>query len=102
MKDELESGILSCVDGYERDGKSIWRVLRDGDALFRQQGDVYAALHRLAQRGIEPIRGTPDELADAFRAYAREGIAHLQLVLDPVTLAAIEELAPALQALDRG
>lgn len=54
-----------------------------------------------AQQAIEPLRGTPDELARSFRAYAREGISHLQLVLDPITPAAIEELAPALEALDR-
>jgi hypothetical protein len=38
------------MSAYEAKDKSIWRVLREGDALFRQQGDVYDALRRLAQR----------------------------------------------------
>lgn len=35
---------------YEPRGRSIWQVLREGDALFSQQGDVYEALRRLAKR----------------------------------------------------
>ena len=53
-------------------------------------------------RGVPPLAGTPDELADALRAFARAGIAHVQLVLDPNTPAAIEEFAPVLELLDRG
>lgn len=51
---------------------------------------------------IRPLSGPPAALAEAFRAYAREGIGHLQLVLDPITPAAVEELAPVLGILDRG
>ena len=49
-----------------------------------------------------PWQGDPETIADALRAYAREGIAHVQLVLDPITLASLEELAPILELLDRG
>jgi alkanesulfonate monooxygenase SsuD/methylene tetrahydromethanopterin reductase-like flavin-dependent oxidoreductase (luciferase family) len=55
-----------------------------------------------ARQAVEPLRGTPSELADALRAYAREGIGHVQLVLDPVTEASVEALAPVLEELDRG
>lgn len=50
---------------------------------------------------VEPLRGTPREIADGLRAYAREGIDHVQLVLDPITVEAIEEVARALAILDR-
>ena len=40
-------------------------------------------------------------MAEALRAYAREGIGHVQLVLDPITQASLEELAPVLDLLDR-
>ena len=49
-----------------------------------------------------PLRGSPEELAEALKGFARAGIAHLQLVLDPITLESIEELAPVLELLDAG
>jgi hypothetical protein len=35
---------------YESKGRSIWQVLREGDALFAGEGAVYEALRRLARR----------------------------------------------------
>ena len=64
-------------------------------AVGRTSGDV-------ATRSAPPLRGSPEELADALRAYAAAGIGHVQLVLDPNTLGAIEEFAPVLALLDRG
>jgi hypothetical protein len=48
----------------------------------------------------QPLRGTPEELAEAFHGFAREGISHLQLVLSPSTMASLEALAPVLDILD--
>ena len=45
---------------------------------------------------------TPDAIADGLRAYAREGIAHVQLVVDPIDLASIRGLAAVLAELERG
>ena len=45
---------------------------------------------------------TTAELAAAMRQYAAAGISHVQLVLDPITVEAIEEFAPVLAELDRG
>jgi alkanesulfonate monooxygenase SsuD/methylene tetrahydromethanopterin reductase-like flavin-dependent oxidoreductase (luciferase family) len=53
-------------------------------------------------RSLPPLRGTSEEMADALRAFAAVGIAHVQLVLDPITVEAIEELAPVLEILDHG
>jgi len=47
------------------------------------------------------LTGSADELAEAFRRYAREGISHVQVVLDPNTADGIERLAPVLEELDR-
>ena len=55
-----------------------------------------------ADAAIPPIDGDPAALADALRGFAREGIAHVQLVLDPITLDAIRAVAPVLAELDRG
>jgi len=46
------------------------------------------------------IEGTPEVIADALRGFAREGISHVQLVLDPITEASLEALAPVLDQLD--
>jgi hypothetical protein len=51
---------------------------------------------------VQPIAGTPAEMAETLRAFAREGISHVQLVLDPIDLDAIRALAPTLAELDRG
>jgi probable F420-dependent oxidoreductase len=50
----------------------------------------------------EPLVGSPEELAEAFRGFAREGVTHLQLLLNPNTEAGLEALAPALELLDQG
>jgi probable F420-dependent oxidoreductase len=50
---------------------------------------------------LAPQSGDPIALAETLRAFAREGIAHVQLVLDPITLEAIVALAPVLAELDR-
>ena len=50
---------------------------------------------------IGPLEGPPDVMAEALRAYAREGIGHVQLVVDPIDLASIRALGPVLTALDR-
>jgi alkanesulfonate monooxygenase SsuD/methylene tetrahydromethanopterin reductase-like flavin-dependent oxidoreductase (luciferase family) len=49
-----------------------------------------------------PVSGSREEIAGILRAFADEGISHVQLVVDPITLASLDALAPVLEALDRG
>ncbi len=49
-----------------------------------------------------PATGSPEELAELLRGYAREGITHVQVWLDPSTVAGVEAFAPVLDLLDRG
>ena len=49
---------------------------------------------------FQPLSGEPDALAGALATFAQLGVAHVQLVLDPITVGSIEALAPALAALD--
>jgi len=51
---------------------------------------------------VEPLTGDSEQLAEAFRGFAREGIAQLQLVLNPCTESAVEALEPVVELLDRG
>jgi alkanesulfonate monooxygenase SsuD/methylene tetrahydromethanopterin reductase-like flavin-dependent oxidoreductase (luciferase family) len=49
-----------------------------------------------------PIVGTPEEMAAQLRAFAGEGISHLQIWTSPRTVEGVERLGPVLEALDRG
>jgi alkanesulfonate monooxygenase SsuD/methylene tetrahydromethanopterin reductase-like flavin-dependent oxidoreductase (luciferase family) len=43
-----------------------------------------------------PLAGSPDVLAEALRTFAWEGIDHVQVVLNPNTIASIERFVPSL------
>src|SRR5579884_3029286 len=47
----------------------------------------------------DALSGSPEALVEEFRAFAREGITHLQVLLEPNTLASIEAFAPTLALL---
>jgi probable F420-dependent oxidoreductase len=48
-----------------------------------------------------PVHRSPEEIAAELRAYAAEGIDHVQVYLDPQTPAGVEAFAPVLELLDR-
>ncbi len=48
----------------------------------------------------EPLTGAPEELAAGLRAFAAEGISHVQVYAHPDTLEGVEGLAPVLALLD--
>jgi alkanesulfonate monooxygenase SsuD/methylene tetrahydromethanopterin reductase-like flavin-dependent oxidoreductase (luciferase family) len=62
----------------------------------RRQGDYSAGT------APNPLRGSSEAIADELRAYARAGLAEVQLVVDPITIESLEQLAPVLALLDRG
>jgi len=49
----------------------------------------------------DPLGGEPALLAEALQAFAAEGIGHVQLVCDPITVDSIRALEPMLARLDR-
>lgn len=59
----------------------------------RQMGDY-------ADTPVDPLRGSPAELADRLRAFATAGASHVQLVVDPITRDSIEWLGEVLVLLD--
>lgn len=42
---------------------------------------------------VQPISGSPQEMAESLAAFADIGIDHIQIVLDPIDAAGVEELA---------
>ena len=49
-----------------------------------------------------PMIDSPEQAADILRAYAAEGLSHLQVWLDPRTVSSIEQFGRTLEVLDRG
>ena len=62
-------------------------------ATGRKSGDV-------TEEDPDPIQGSPGAVAAALRSFAAEGVSHVQLVLDPITVESIEALQPVLAELD--
>lgn len=75
--------------------RSVAALVRLTDGGGRLQGD-------LEQGAMPPLSGEPGLLAESLRGFAREGIAEVQLVLDPITVGSIKAIAPVLAELDRG
>jgi probable F420-dependent oxidoreductase len=84
------------------------------DAACREVGRDPATLARTASLQIvypggpigapwpvPPLSGTPEELAEELRAYARAGISHVQVSLEPMLPSSIEAFVPVLELLDR-
>lgn len=57
--------------------------------------DVYGK-----EEEVEPLRGSAAVIAEELRRYSREGIGHVQLIVEPMTEKSLEALAPVLQLLD--
>jgi alkanesulfonate monooxygenase SsuD/methylene tetrahydromethanopterin reductase-like flavin-dependent oxidoreductase (luciferase family) len=72
--------------------RSVALLVAFADAQGRQQGDA-------DEPEVEPISGEASVLAPALRAFADEGVGHVQLVLDPINADTIAALAPTLALL---
>ena len=87
MRDAVDSACRSAG----RDPATLARTLTVGAALLgRRLGNA------------ETIDGTPEEIAAQLRSFADEGIGHVQIYLHPNRPEGINELAKALEVLDRG
>jgi alkanesulfonate monooxygenase SsuD/methylene tetrahydromethanopterin reductase-like flavin-dependent oxidoreductase (luciferase family) len=95
----LRERVDAAARAAGRDPAAIERTVA---VLVRLPGGRGRASGDPTQVAIPPVEGPPAEIAATLRAFAAEGIAHVQLVVDPITLASIEALAPVLEDLDRG
>ena len=82
-------------------GREPGEVERTVAVLVRLPGGAGRLQGDPAQGRLPPVAGQPEPLAEALLGYAREGIAHVQLVLDPITVESIRLVAPALAILAR-
>ena len=68
-------------------GRDPAEVERTVAILVRLPGGTGRLQGDLEQGRLPPVSSEPAELAETLRAFAAEGIAHVQLVLDPITQA---------------
>jgi probable F420-dependent oxidoreductase len=95
LRDQVDSACRAV-------GRDPAEVERTVAVLVRMPGGEGRPEGDYTEDEVPPIEGSPEQIADALRGFAREGISHVQLVVDPITLASIEGLAEVLRALDRG
>ena len=96
--------LRDLVDGAARSaGRDPADIERTVAVLVRMPGGRGRVMGDTDSRQEVPaLEGRPEVIAEALRAYAREGIAHVQLVVDPIDEASVASLAPVLELLDRG
>ena len=96
----LRAAVDTAAIGAARDPAAIERTVA---VLVRLPGGTGRVMGDTdPKQAVAPLEGPPEVMAEALRAYASEGIGHVQLVLDPITEASVAALEPVLEVLDRG
>lgn len=89
----------ACV----KEGRDPATLQRTVEMLIDLPGahDVPDWVQRFRTLVAPPANGAPQELAELLRALSREGVNHVQVWLEPATLAGIDAFVPVLESLDR-
>ena len=76
-------------------------VGRDPPTIDKSAGIVIelTAITGAAEVLAAPLRGSAEEIADGLRSFRTGGFTHVEVLLWPRTLAALEAMAPALELL---
>jgi probable F420-dependent oxidoreductase len=98
----------------DNSSRKLAELMQDVDAACSAEGRDPATLDRSAAvkvevgphapstMSVEPLRGTPAELAGHLRAYADAGATEVQIWPEPNSVAGIEAFGRVLEELDRG
>jgi probable F420-dependent oxidoreductase len=98
----LETVLRDVDEACRRVGRDPATLEKTAAMLVRLHGGAGRVMGDTTQAEIPPFEGSPSALADRLREYAALGVAEVQLVVDPITLESIGDLAPVLAELDRG
>jgi alkanesulfonate monooxygenase SsuD/methylene tetrahydromethanopterin reductase-like flavin-dependent oxidoreductase (luciferase family) len=76
---------------------------RDPSTLARTLTVMVDLPSQVASRGTRPerISGSPEQIAAHLKLFADLGMSHIQIWLNPMNQAGLQELAPVLEAFDR-
>jgi probable F420-dependent oxidoreductase len=95
--------LRELIDATCRDiGRDPAEVERTVAVLVRLPGGSGRLQGDYATDPTPALEGSPAEIAESLRGFAAEGIGHVQLVVDPITLGSIRALGPVLTELDKG
>jgi alkanesulfonate monooxygenase SsuD/methylene tetrahydromethanopterin reductase-like flavin-dependent oxidoreductase (luciferase family) len=94
MRDKIDAACVAAGRDPADVDRTVALFVAFPGARGRSMGD-------LADADAEPISGEPAVLERMLRAFAEEGVSHVQLVLDPINADTIRQLAPTLERLDR-
>ena len=97
LKPLLDQLDAACRE-VDRDPSDVARTV---SLLVQAPGGTGRNTGDAGKPAVDPIRGSPQQVAEAIEAFAEIGIAEVQLVIDPITIEAIEWTAQALAVLDR-
>jgi len=93
----LRDTVDAACEAVGRDPASLERTLA---VLVAFPGAENGPQGNPQRQRAEAVSGEPEALAGTLLAFAAEGVAHVQLVLDPITTETIRALAPTLALLD--
>ena len=93
MRDAVDAACMAAGREPADVARTVALLVAFPGATGRRSGDI-------TEYDPDPIEGSPDHLAAVLRSFAAEGVSHVQLILDPVTLESVEALRPALAQLD--
>jgi alkanesulfonate monooxygenase SsuD/methylene tetrahydromethanopterin reductase-like flavin-dependent oxidoreductase (luciferase family) len=92
----LHASIDDACRAIGRDPGAVERTV----ALVVAMPGAVGRSSSVTESAFRPLDGAPESLAAALAAFASAGVAHAQLVLDPITVESIEALEATLAALD--
>ena len=94
--------LREVVDAACRDvGRDPAEIARSVAVMVRLPGGGGHIQGGYAENAPRPLEGSPEAMAESLRAFAAEGISHVQLVLDPITADSIRTVGSVLTELDR-
>jgi alkanesulfonate monooxygenase SsuD/methylene tetrahydromethanopterin reductase-like flavin-dependent oxidoreductase (luciferase family) len=94
----LRDQVDAACEAVGRDPAEVERTA----ALFVAFPDGVGRRTAFAEDVVGGLSSEPARLAESLAAFADAGVAHVQLVLDPITIESIERLAPVVEQLHAG
>jgi probable F420-dependent oxidoreductase len=95
---ELRAAVDDACREVGRDPATLERTAAVFVDLTGQLSDEPSAVN---PSGQPPLSGEPEEIARELLAYLAEGVTHLQVFIEPFTLAGIERFAPVIERVRR-
>jgi alkanesulfonate monooxygenase SsuD/methylene tetrahydromethanopterin reductase-like flavin-dependent oxidoreductase (luciferase family) len=98
--EDLEPGMSTMTEACIEVGRDPATLERTAGIQWSASDDLACMPDWLRMRFGPPLTGAHDETVEVFRAFARAGVSHLQVIIWPHTRAGLDAFRPILEALD--